>query len=289
MPSLPSSPDQPPRLSCCCYVEGHGWKSPTTSRSRLCHHCITVAAEKTSPLLPEAGEEDTDWNRGEKPLLCFDDLHHSPPEITENRGEKVRSQLILTESPVPPPTTAKLAGPATTPKLLLLRRMSRLEEPNHLKVTALPPLHCRRRRENFTVAARGRGGGHGLVTEKLVPSSSAVRGREGEEKGVTLPPLSRGEEITGHDPVAAAESSPFLLATHAGNWGEKPLLCFDDRYHLPPEITEKRGEKARSQLILTESPVPPPTTAKVSCRRSSMATAWSPPACCGRSLLLELH
>nr|GMD23907.1 hypothetical protein Iba_chr08bCG9750 [Ipomoea batatas] len=58
MPSLPSSPNPPPRLSCYCYVEGPGWKSPTTSRSRF----ATIASPlppRTPPLLRETGKENT--------------------------------------------------------------------------------------------------------------------------------------------------------------------------------------------------------------------------------------
>nr|GLL50025.1 hypothetical protein Itr_chr15CG16860 [Ipomoea trifida] len=47
---------------------------------------------------------------------------------------------------------AKLAEPATTPELPLLRRRSRLEEPNHLKITLCH--HCIvGAAENVTVAA----------------------------------------------------------------------------------------------------------------------------------------
>nr|GMD60276.1 hypothetical protein Iba_chr12aCG9590 [Ipomoea batatas] len=200
--------------------------------------------------------------------------HDRADVVQERRGSRRSSHAVV----------AQLAEPATTPELLLLRRRSRLEEPNHLKVTALPPLHCRRRQENFAVAARGRGGGHGLEerTPRLLLPENKVAGdtlaatiaRRGDRRSRSR---CRLRELT------------ILLATHARNRGEKPLLCFDDLHHPPPEIIEKRGEKARSQLYLTESPVPPPTTANVSYRRSSMAAAWSPPAFHGRSLLLELY
>nr|GMD70442.1 hypothetical protein Iba_chr12eCG6320 [Ipomoea batatas] len=77
---------------------------------------------------------------------------------------------------------AKLAEPATTPELPLLRRRSRLEEPNHLRITL-----CHQciavAAENVTVAARGRGGGHWLMTEEgtlLGFTASASLRRNGE-------------------------------------------------------------------------------------------------------------
>nr|GMD28340.1 hypothetical protein Iba_chr08eCG6440 [Ipomoea batatas] len=130
---------------------------------------------------------------------------------------------------------AKLAEPATTPELLLLRRRSWLEEPNHLKV----PLchHCIAvATENSTVAARDGEGEHGLTTEEGTPlgfAASASLRRNGE--GRAAKPLRHLHRLA-------------LLAVN----GRESSVGFHRRFAKPSRpaaATSRGGAKTMGKIV----------------------------------------
>nr|GMD88141.1 hypothetical protein Iba_chr14cCG4200 [Ipomoea batatas] len=181
---------------------------------------------------------------------------------------------------------AKLAEPATTPELLLLRRRSRLEEPNHLKV----PLchHCIVvATENSTVATRGGGGGHGLTTEEGTPlgfaASASLRrngeGRAAEPHRLALLAVNGRESSMGFHRRFAKPSRPAAATSRGGAKTMGKIVGrrgIEDRRRARPATTVVTYRRRRAYECSTS---PPPQSSLLrSCsllvaRRSPWLTA----------------